>query len=360
MPRVSICIPSYNHQKYVGEAIQSVLDQTYGDFEIVITDDGSSDGTVREIKKFTDPRIKLFCFEQNQGSAIAMTQCLNEAQGEYIGILNSDDAFLPTKLEKQVRFLDEHPEIMAVFSHARIIDDDGTPFKDSDHFYYSIFLQLNRTRFAWLNRFFFRGNCLCHPSILARRACYMEIHPPDPRQVQLGDFRRWVRVCLRHEIYVLEEELIKFRVRAGNANISADKPETIIRCAWEMGHILKDYLTITSIEDFTRIFPDFSIEKGHLDANLIPFYVAKLALTVNHPAYHYFALETFHNLLRNPDKARLLWESHGFSYRHFQRLTGQYDVFSLTKKAITRGLIRRLHSKLKKDLKRVLWRFGLK
>jgi len=331
MPRISVCIPSYNHEKYVGEAIQSVLDQTYADFEIIITDDASTDGTIKEIKKFTDPRIRLFRLERNQGSAIAITHSLKEAKGEYISILNSDDVFLPRKLEKQVYFLDMHPEIMAVFSYAQVIDDDGNQFRDSDHFYYNIFLQRNRNCFAWLNRFFYRGNCLCHPSILARRECFL--CPPDPRLIQLFDFNHWVRICLRYEIYILEEELIKFRIRAENANTGALKPETICQNAWETGEILKNYLQIANIEDFKQIFPNYHPLKGKLDRNMISFYIAQLALTVDSPAYHCFALETLHDLLGDRDKAHILQSKHGFSYRDFHRLTGRYDLFSLTQKS---------------------------
>ncbi|MGB8687985.1 MAG: glycosyltransferase, partial [Microcoleus sp.] len=84
MPKVSVVMASYNHEKFVAETIQSVLDQTYQDFEFIITDDGSPDRTVDVIKKFADPRIKLFCFPQNQGACTAMNNCINEAKGEYI------------------------------------------------------------------------------------------------------------------------------------------------------------------------------------------------------------------------------------------------------------------------------------
>jgi glycosyltransferase involved in cell wall biosynthesis len=155
MPRVTVIIPSYNHEKFVGEAIQSVLNQTYQDFEIVITDDGSTDQSVSIIKSFTDPRIKLFCFDKNQGACVAGLKCRSEAKGEFIALLNSDDVFAPDKLEKQVRFLEQNPEIAAVFSYAQIIDEEGNDFSN-DHVYKQIFIQPNRTRFEWLNYFFSR------------------------------------------------------------------------------------------------------------------------------------------------------------------------------------------------------------
>lgn len=136
MPKVSVLIPAYNHEKYVKSAIQSVLDQRFQDFEIIITDDGSSDNTLREIRDFSDPRIKVFAHEKNRGAVVAERTCFENSVGEYIAILNSDDMFLPDKLEKQVIFLDENTQYGAVFSYAEIIDENGAPFTDQEHFYY--------------------------------------------------------------------------------------------------------------------------------------------------------------------------------------------------------------------------------
>jgi len=123
MPKITVAIPSYNHEKYIAHAIRSVLEQTFQDFEIVITDDGSSDETLQVIREFTDPRIRIYCNEKNCGASAAMNNCIQQAKGEYIAILNSDDLFSPDKLEKQVDFLDKNPEIGAVFGYAQIIDD---------------------------------------------------------------------------------------------------------------------------------------------------------------------------------------------------------------------------------------------
>ena len=125
MPRVSIVLPSYNHEKYVRECIQSALDQTYQDFEIIITDDGSTDGTVNVIKEFDDSRIQLYTHTENEGACNAINNCIKKAAGEYIAVLNSDDAWEPTKLEKQVKYLDSHPEIGAVFTKVVLVDEAG-------------------------------------------------------------------------------------------------------------------------------------------------------------------------------------------------------------------------------------------
>ena len=175
MPRVSIVIPSYNHEKFVRECIQSVLDQTYQDFEIVITDDGSPDGTVNVIKEFDDSRIQLYTHAENKGACIAINNCIQKATGEYIAVLCSDDAWEPSKLEKQVQYLDSHPETGAVFTKVVLVDEEGNPIGPEDYKNFYIFEKENRSRYEWLKFFFYSGNCLCHPSVLIREKCYDDI-----------------------------------------------------------------------------------------------------------------------------------------------------------------------------------------
>ena len=95
MPRVSVVIPTHNQAAYISEAIRSVLDQTYQDFEIVIVNDASSDRTIEKVLENPDPRIRLFNFEQNQGESAATNYGIQKARGDLIAILHSDDVFFP-------------------------------------------------------------------------------------------------------------------------------------------------------------------------------------------------------------------------------------------------------------------------
>ena len=157
-PLVSVIIPSYNHEAFIEECIQSVLDQTFQDFEIVITDDGSTDGMVEKIKRFSDPRIRLFEHAKNEGASIAANNCLRHARGEYIAMLSSDDAWLPEKLEIQVDYLQNHPEIYAVFTKINWIDENSELITEPDFYYKDIFNNAeNRSRYEWLHLFFFQG-----------------------------------------------------------------------------------------------------------------------------------------------------------------------------------------------------------
>ncbi|EHQ07520.1 glycosyltransferase [Leptonema illini] len=327
MPKVSVIIPSYKHGKYVRESIRSVLSQTFQDFEIVVTDDGSTDNTVEEIKSFNDERIKLFVFSKNQGASVAANNCILNSSGKYIAMLSSDDVFFPGKLEKQVEFLDGNPDIGVVFSKAYFIDEDGDKFTDLTHPYCSVFNKENRDRYQWLNYFFYHGNCLCHPSALIRRDCYDKVGLYDERFGSLPDFDFWVRVCMHFDIHILNENLIKFRIRKGEANASGDKPETHIRNTVEYKEILKHYLNIESVEDFRKIFSGVDIP-GQVDAKLIPFYVAKESLASPLEYRRLFGIEVLYDIMKEKDIAKSLNEI-GFAYSDLIAITGKHDVFKL-------------------------------
>lgn len=326
---VSIVIPSYNHEKYISETIESVLNQTYQNFEIVITDDGSSDNTVDIIKKFSDSRIKLFVFEENKGACSALNNCIINSEGKYVACLNSDDVWEPDKLEKQVKFLDENPEAAVVFSKAEIIDENGKKFKDKNHFYYSIFEQGNRNNAEWLRYFFLEGNCLCHPSALLRRSIHDEIGLYNENLANLYDLEMWVRICLKHDIHILDEKLTKFRVRDEGANASSgEKPENRIRTRFEYKQIIGHYLTVDDMDFFLRIFPDAQ-KYGKIKPILIPYFLGRIAYSSYIDFKQLWALETIYDLMRSSEIADILENDCNFTYSDFINMSSKADVFKV-------------------------------
>lgn len=125
MPKVTVFIPVYNREQYVGEAIESILAQTFSDFEILLVDDGSTDHSVDTIRSYSDPRIRLVCNEENLGIPKTRNKGVALARGQYMAMLDSDDRAYPVRLEKQVAFLDAHPEYAQVGSWCRMMDAQG-------------------------------------------------------------------------------------------------------------------------------------------------------------------------------------------------------------------------------------------
>lgn len=123
---VSVVMPSYNSAAFIAESIEGVLGQTYDALELLIADDGSQDGTMDIVRAYQqrDPRIRLFALEGNNGAGAARNKCIQEAQGRYIAFCDSDDVWLPAKLERQVAFMQEHGHAFA-FASYYVMDKEG-------------------------------------------------------------------------------------------------------------------------------------------------------------------------------------------------------------------------------------------
>jgi glycosyltransferase involved in cell wall biosynthesis len=125
MPKISVCIPTYNAARYLREAIESVLQQEFSDYELVICDDASTDDTSTLVSSYTDPRIRYFRSQKNQGQAATWNRCIALAQGQYVALLHADDRYLRGFLTERVSTLDTHPEVGLAFGPVVLIDEDG-------------------------------------------------------------------------------------------------------------------------------------------------------------------------------------------------------------------------------------------
>ena len=126
-PVVSVVMPVYNRKHYVGAAIQSILDQTFTDFEFIVVDDGSNDDSVEVIRSFDDPRIRLIILGENRGQSVARNTGNTAARGEYIAVMDSDDIALPQRLEKQVAYMRAHPDVGICGASIRYVDEGFKP-----------------------------------------------------------------------------------------------------------------------------------------------------------------------------------------------------------------------------------------
>src|ERR671932_2783531 len=124
MKKVSVIIPAYQVENYIGAAIQSVVEQTYDNWELLIIDDGSPDRSVEVCRQFTDPRIKIIS-QENRGLAGARNTGIRNAQGEYLAFLDGDDVWFSEKLEKHVEHLENSPAVGVSFSPSGFIDEAG-------------------------------------------------------------------------------------------------------------------------------------------------------------------------------------------------------------------------------------------
>lgn len=324
--KVSVILSSYNHAKYIRQSIESVLNQTFTNFELIIWDDASTDTSWEIINSYSDPRIKAFRNKDNIQTTMSFG--LRVAQGEYVAVHNSDDAWEPTKLEKQVTILDENPDFAAVFTHVQIIDENGRHFSNEKHVYYKIFEQPNRDRYGWLNYFFHNGNALCHASVLIRKDCF-NMFMYRKGMAQLPDFDLWVQLCLQHEIHIIQEKLTLFRVRDNEANASGDHPINRVRMQFELLKLMDHYKNIDSIDDLLKIFPDAEkfTDKNNPD---ILFALGRYAVETGHSnAIKLFGLNLLFDAINDPKRANKLEKYQQFTRKTFVNLTAENDIFTV-------------------------------
>jgi glycosyltransferase involved in cell wall biosynthesis len=326
VPKISILLTSYNHAKYLREAIDSVLNQTFQDFELVVLDDGSTDDSWNIITSYNDPRIRPIRSVTNRHAGISIAN--RELASDLIAIHHSDDVWEPSKLSEQFSFLHSNPDIAAVFTNATPIGENGEAFADKNHFYYSIFDQPNRTRQSWLNRFFYVGNCLCHPSVLMRRKSFEESGRYRYGFFQLGDLDLWVRLCLKNEIFILPKKFIKFRIRENEANASGNTAAARIRGRFESLRILENYRKIDNIHDLLAVFPkarEYHSQKGFN----VEFLLAMVAIHDGPWIFtKLFGLNLLHELLNETDTADTIKAIYDFDATNFVQITAAHDIFS--------------------------------
>lgn len=204
MRKVSVIMPAYNAEKYIKEAIDSILSQTFRDFEFIILNDCSRDTTEQIILSYRDDRIVYVKNEKNMGVAATLNRGLQLAKGEYVARMDADDISLPRRLEQQVRYLDAHPDIAVLGTNVETFDENGsihTGWSSSDPVQTKIDLLFS---------------CgLAHPSVMMRRNTILELGGYDLDFEGLEDYQLWCRVAENYGVTTLSEILLRYRVHSG-------------------------------------------------------------------------------------------------------------------------------------------------
>lgn len=201
-PKVTVIIPTFNRARYLATAIQSVLDQTFSDYELIVVDDGSTDGTEAVLAGFRDPRLRVLC-QENRGISAAMNAGLQAAQGEYIARLDSDDVWFPNLLASETMVLDSCPDRGVVYARAQAMSANGT---SREHY---LGLPLRYPNDALLSLLW--GDCTCNITALARRSCFASAGLYDETFRTHEDWDMWLRIARNHHFMFLNSTLGRFR-----------------------------------------------------------------------------------------------------------------------------------------------------
>lgn len=244
MKKVSIVLPCYNHGAYVADAIQSVLNQTYENFELFVFDNGSTDNSWEVIQSFDDPRMIKIRLEKNDLLKVKL-QFIELSSGEYCAIMHSDDVWKEQKLEKQINLFLENENAKACFTWSCFVDEDLNPIEGMEDF----FNEYNKSEKEWWQVFLSRANHLSCPSFMCDRNIYIKYFGRLYPYRQIADFYCWMKILEETNLYVVEEVLVNQRVHYSgeNKNESARTAENINRENMELKYII--YKIIDEMED---------------------------------------------------------------------------------------------------------------
>ena len=205
MPKISVVMPVYNGEKYLKEAIDSILNQTFSDFELIIINDCSTDGTESIIMSYKDNRIVYIKNEKNLGVAESLNKGLDIAKGEYIARMDADDISLPKRFERQVKFMDRHNDIALCGSTVKIFGAVGGEKKTNTIY------KKNEIKVRMLF-----GPYIPHPTVMMRRNIIENEHYRyDNKYDKVEDFELWTRILLKNDACNIKAVLLKYRTHSG-------------------------------------------------------------------------------------------------------------------------------------------------
>ena len=202
---VSVILPAYNCEKFIGKAIQSVLQQTFTDFELIIINDGSTDNTESIIHAYTDPRIVYLKNSENKGLIYSLNSAISLAKGKYIARMDADDICLPERLARQKTFLDRHEDVVVVASTIDFINDNEEKTGNWD-------LDRQTITPEQIKKAMLKQNCIAHPTVMMRSEIIKQLKYKE-YQKSIEDYDLWLRLLNRgFKIAKLDEPLLLYRV----------------------------------------------------------------------------------------------------------------------------------------------------
>ena len=207
-PRVTVLMPVYNGEKYLREAIDSILRQTFTDFEFLIINDGSTDWSVEIIESYQDSRIRLVHNEKNIKLIATLNKGIDLARGEYMARMDCDDVSFPVRLERQIAIMDSSPEIGVCGTWAKVIDENG-----------NIKGTIRTLTGKSIKRMCWRPSPFVHPTVMVRTALLRENrYNEDFKHAE--DYELWLRLFDKTEFFNIKDYLLYYRMHLENVSSS--------------------------------------------------------------------------------------------------------------------------------------------
>lgn len=263
MSKVSIIIPTYNYARFIPFTLQSILSQTYKNFEVIVVDDGSTDNTKQAIKKFSS-RIIYIKHSSNKGISKAMNTGIKASGAEYINITQADDLMLANFLQEEVEILDNNPQVGLVYSPVLLIDEQGKEKgkqKIRDISKNNIYLQL------------LLGNFICLGSILARKTLVEDVGLFNEKLSQFEDWELWLRIAQKSKIAYIPKYLTVHREHSHTLTSKAKR--NFERLGWERKIVLNNTIK-NNIPSVLKLWFPLLFLDTCIDATKLPKPISKI------------------------------------------------------------------------------------
>ncbi len=256
MPLISVVIPVYNGEKTIRETIESVINQTFGDFELIVIDDGSHDSTLDIVKGIPDSRLKVFSFP-NAGLAASRNRGIKVACGDYISFIDADDLWTPDKLEAQLKALQTHPQAAVAYSWTDCIDESGQFCRRGNH----ITVQGNVYAQLLLTDFIENGS-----NLLIRSQAFQNVGYFDESLPAAEDWDMWLRLAANYEFVVVPSPQVLYRLSATSMSANVVRQEAaclrVIEQAFTQAPDSLQYLKKLSFANLYK-YLTFKVLEGH-------------------------------------------------------------------------------------------------
>lgn len=309
--KISVICPSYNHGRYVGDFLRSMLAQEDPRWELIIIDDSSTDDNLTQINTFDDPRIRVVARTHNRGVAAGMTEAVALASGEIIAFIATDDLAHPRYISSLVVSFEANPNAVATYVSLERIDEQGAPFGRQSR------LPAAWSRYELLRKSFLGPNQLPSPGMALRRDTARSLYLPEG-VAQYSDWMWHNQILMRGDVVLLEEQLVRYRV--SSASLSFRSVGSLAREMLETRVMMDDFLAINDMAFLAQVFPSEIIPYQSLPARHIPYVLGRLALLSEIPEKRCWGYETIMRHLSGPDMAESLREHADFTHKDLMAL----------------------------------------
>ncbi|MDR3125146.1 MAG: glycosyltransferase family 2 protein [Endomicrobium sp.] len=318
VPKISCIAPSFNHGKFVKFFIESILNQTEQNFELIIVDDCSQDNNVAEILKFKDKRLKFIKHEYNRGIGQSLNTAFNLAKGEYVVLTGTDDIFELEHFSTVSKYLDKHPNIGAYYCSLSLIDENNNEIKDISNEY----IRKDIDRFSILRTIFFLGNNLLDPGKTIRREIVKKQIPFSNSMLSTIDVKSHIDTALMADVYVSDQRLVKYRLSGiSNTNTYFFKREQL-----EIDLLMNSFLQIKNVQLLEKIFEPEIKQSGLIPfKDTIPYFLGRMALLSVNNTRKEWGYRTILNFLNNEKNSLIVYKKYNQSYKEIHKLIELLD-----------------------------------